>query len=53
MKIRVTIKNNNDIKFYSPDSNWTSFIATMRDVLEESQSKTANMMIHISLKKKA
>lgn len=48
MKIRVTIKNSNDIKFYSPDSNWTSFIATVRDVLEESQSKTANIMIHMS-----
>ena len=48
MKIRVTIKNSNDIKFYSPDSNWTSFIATVRDVLEESQNKTANLMIHMS-----
>lgn len=48
MKLRVTIKNSNDIKFYSPDSNWTSFIATVRDILEESNDKLTNIMINMS-----
>ena len=48
MKLRVTIKNSNDIKFYSPDSNWTSFIATIRDVLEESESNLANILVKTS-----
>ena len=48
MKLRVTIKNSNDIKFYSPDSNWTSFIATVRDVLEDSPSDLANILVKTS-----
>lgn len=48
MKLRVTIRNSNDIRFYSPDSNWTSFIATIRDVLEESNDELANLMVKVS-----
>ena len=48
MKLRVTIRNSNDIRFYSPDSNWTSFIATIRDILEESNDELANLMVKVS-----
>ena len=35
MKIKVKIKSKKDIKYYSPDTQWTSFNAQVQDILED------------------
>lgn len=45
MKLKITIRNKDDIKYYSPDSHWTSFIAVVREIMEESEDKTANILV--------
>lgn len=39
MKLKITIRNKDDIKYYSPDSHWASFIAVVREIMEESEDK--------------
>lgn len=48
MKLKITIRNKDDIKYYSPDSHWASFIATIKEILEESNDKFANLMVRVS-----
>ena len=47
MKLKITIRNKDDIKYYSPDSHWASFIAVVREIMEESEDKTANMLVKL------
>lgn len=48
MKLKITIRNKDDIKYYSPDSHWASFIATIKEILEESNDELANLMVRVS-----
>ena len=48
MKLKITIRNKDDIKYYSPDSHWASFIATIKEILEKSNDELANLMVRVS-----
>lgn len=47
MKLRVKIKTKNDIKYYSPDTNWASLIVEVKEIMEESQNHTINVLIQM------
>lgn len=48
MKLKITIRNKDDIKYYSPDSHWASFIATIKEILEKSNDELVNLMVRVS-----
>lgn len=45
MKLKITIKDKSDIKYYSPDTHWTSLIAWVVEIVEKSNNSLANAMI--------
>ena len=47
MKLRVRIKTKNDIKYYSPDTNWASLIVEVKEIMEESQNHTVNVLVQM------
>ena len=47
MKLRVKIKTKNDIKYYSPDTNWASLIVEVKEIMEESQNHTINVLVQM------
>lgn len=47
MKLRVRVKTKNDIKYYSPDTNWASLIVEVKEIMEESQNHTANVLVQM------
>ena len=47
MKLRVRVKTKNDIKYYSPDTNWASLIVEVKEIMEESQNHTINVLIQM------
>ena len=53
MKLKVVIKNKRDIRFYSPDTNWTSFVAVVKEVIEGSDDNFVNIMVSSSSSIKA
>lgn len=47
MKLRVRVKTKNDIKYYSPDTNWASLIVEVKEIMEESQNHTVNVLVQM------
>ena len=47
MKLRIRIKTKNDIKYYSPDTNWASLIVEVKEIMEESQNHTVNVLVQM------
>lgn len=48
MKIKIKIKKNEDIKYYNPDSHWTSLSAEVLGIIEPSANNIANSVITIA-----
>ena len=40
MKIKVKIRNNDDIKYYNQDSHWTSMIVEVLGVIEKTNNSS-------------
>lgn len=53
MKLKIVIQNKNDIKYFSPDTQWTSFVAWVLEVIEPSNNHIVNAIIESSYTIKA